>query len=126
MRTNLISLVLILLLLPFTGCKQFRSEEGKRVAQSLSDGRWVVEGPAEGSPGSFVAGSSDCGDCKADIVLWVKSLDGKKSESVCIDSTNSQFADYVKLKGGDTVSFQTANNPVQQKCGSGAFIILKK
>jgi hypothetical protein len=113
------------LLLPFlilTGCSKFDSAKGKSTADTLSDGRWVIDKPA----GGLVSGSRDCGDCMADIVLDVKSLDGKKHESVCIDSTNSQFADYTRLKGGDIVSFQIANNPVQQKCGSGAFIILKK
>lgn len=119
MKTEM-TLFLLLFVLPFTGCSQFNSAKGKSTAQTLSSGRWIVEGPDRG------ASSSDCGDCHADIVLWLKAFDSKKEQSVCIDSTNAQFADFAKLKGGDEVSFEVANNPVQQKCGGGAFIILKK
>jgi hypothetical protein len=120
MKLTLTSLSLLLLLLILSGCSQFDSARGKSTAQTLSGGRWVIH-ESEGFS------SSDCGDCMADIVVRVKSLDGKKYESMCIDTTNPQFADYANLKNGDLVSFQIANNPpVQEKCGSGAFVILKK
>lgn len=124
MQFRSVLLLLSFLALVLVGCNKFFSEEGKSAAQTLTaEGKWVVDAP---KGGGITSGSRDCGDCLADIVLSLKSTSSNKQVSMCIDSSNSQFAEYAKLKGGDVVSFVEANNPTQKECGSGAFVILKK
>jgi hypothetical protein len=120
MKVKQVLFFVILLMINLAACNKFDSDEGKASASKLSNGKWVVDE----SPGLT---SNDCGDCMADIVLRLKSQDGKDYANICIDTSNPQFADYAKLKNGEIVSFDIARNgPIQKTCGSGAFVILRK
>jgi hypothetical protein len=103
------------------GSSLFDPVAGKEKAKSLTaEGKWII-------PERNGLGSNQSSECLGDIIrIDLRSISGNKTDYIWIDKSNSQFGDYQKLKSGDVVSFQTTDQPVQEKCSSGAFVVLKK
>src|ERR1700730_5997790 len=123
-------LLLLLLLPPLAACKRnwkFDSAGGKKQAKALvSGGVCEVIGSTADPARTNTPTSNDCGDCMADMTVMCRSISGNGGGLLCIDHTNRQFAEYMRLRIGDQVSFEYSEQPVQDICGDGAYVTIKQ